>query len=94
MAAAEQPLILRAVNGRHEIPDSLDEEGRHWLLIGLTPETDRQIEELALRTGDTKGSLINKALGLYKAASDASREGKQVGIADGDQELDTEFIGF
>ena len=93
-APAEHPLILRPVDSGYEIPDSFDATGRHWLLVGLTVEADELIEELASRTGDTKATLINKALGLYKAASDASREGKQVGIADGQQELETEFVGF
>ena len=94
MSAIEQPLILRAVDSRQGIPDAFDDEGRHWLLIGLSAEADRQIEELALRTGDSKGDLINKALGFYKAASDAVRQGKFVGIADAEEELETEFTGF
>ena len=94
MASAEQSVIVRAVDSRRGSPEPFDEEGRHWLLLGLTPETDRQIEELALRTGDSKATLINKALGLYKAASDAFHNGMQVGIADPEQELETEFIGF
>ena len=94
MSAVEQPLILRAVDSRQEIPAAFDDEGRHWLLIGLSAEANRQIEELAQRTGDTKGDLINKTLGLYKAASDAVRQGKFVGIADVEAELETEFTGF
>ncbi len=94
MASIEQPVILRASDPRHIVADSFDDEGRLWILLGLTPETDRQVEELAARTGDSKASLINKALGLYKAASDAFHQGKQVGIADGEQELETEFIDF
>ena len=94
MASVEQPLILRVVDSDHLTTDSFDPAGRRWLLLGLTPEMDEQIELLALRTGDTKVDLINKALGLYKAASDAFHEGKLVGIADADQELETEFVGF
>ncbi len=94
MASIEQPVILRVPEPHRGFDDSFDEEGRLWLLVGLTPETNKQIEELAARTGDSKATLINKALGLYKAASDAFHEGKQVGIADGEQELETEFIGF
>jgi hypothetical protein len=55
---------------------------------------NHQIEELALRTGDTKANLINKALGLYKALSDASIEGKYIGIAANDETLEREFVGF
>ena len=94
MASAEQPVILRSVDSRHGVSDSFDDEGRHWLLLGLTPETDQQVEELALRTGDSKADLINKALGLYKAASDAHYGGLKVVILDEEQELETEFVGF
>jgi len=94
MASAEPSIILRTTDSNHGVISSFDNEGRHWLLIGLTPETDQQIEELALRTGDSKANLLNKALGLYKAASDAFHAGKQIGIADGEQELETEFVGF
>ncbi len=70
------------------------EQDRAWLLLGLSKEMNDRIEELALRTGDTKADLINKAIGVYKAASDAFREGKRVGIAAEDQPLEDEWGGF
>ena len=94
MPTTDRPVILRTMDSHQGVPDSFDEEGRHWLLIGLTLETNRQIEEPALRTGDSKADLIIKALGFYKAASDAVRPGKFVGITDGEEELETEFVGF
>ena len=94
MVTTEQPLILRAVDAQHGTARSFDDEGRDWLLLGLTPEANQRIEELAQRTGDTKADLINKALGLYKAASDAHYNGLKVIILDEKQELETEFVGF
>jgi hypothetical protein len=90
----ENAVILKVPPPAKWIAETLDEEGHYWLLLGLTEEMNRQIEELSLRTSDSKATLINKALGLYKAASDAAHAGNRVGIASPDQELETEFVGF
>jgi hypothetical protein len=52
------------------------------------------VEELARRSGETRANIFNKAIVLFKKASDAASEGKRIGIADADQELETEFVGF
>jgi hypothetical protein len=92
--AGKDELIVALPRHAKSLADTIDEEGRLWLLLGLSEEMNHQIEELALRTGDTKANLINKALGLYKAISDASRQGKHAGIATTDDDLETEFVGF
>jgi hypothetical protein len=37
---------------------------------------------------------FRKALGLYKLAEEAKREGKAVGIAETPDSLETEFVGL
>ena len=49
---------------------------------------------MAQATGDDWTDVIRKALGLYKAAVDAHREGKAVGVTADPSVLDTEFVGF
>jgi hypothetical protein len=46
------------------------------------------------RTGDSPSDLFRKALGLYKLAEEAKREGKVVGIAATPNCLETEFVGL
>lgn len=91
--AQEKSITLTVPPGARTIHDTL-EKGRHYLLLGLSEEMNCIIEDLANRTGDSKADLLNQAIGLYKVISDAFREGKRVGIAADDQELETEFVGF
>ena len=95
MATVEQsPMILKAttaVGGGHGTPD---EQGRSWLLLGMTEAVNGRVEELALRTGDSKADVFNKALALYWSALEAIDEGNRVGVAGPGQELETELIGY
>jgi hypothetical protein len=67
---------------------------RRGIAIELTPEANQALEELMSRTGDSPSVLFRKALGLYKLAEDAKREGKAVGIATTPDSLETEFVGL
>ncbi|CAN5901312.1 hypothetical protein BH23PLA1_BH23PLA1_23590 [soil metagenome] len=81
MAATQQPMT----SVEHT-------EERVLLTLNLTLEVDEMMEELADRIGGSKGDVFRKAIGLLKLASDARAEGKRVGIVEGDQVLDVEFI--
>jgi hypothetical protein len=75
--------------------ESLD-QGPVWLTLILSPEMNAVVEKLALRysgaaTGRSKADVINRAIGLLNFLSDAAREGKRIGIASPDQELETEI---
>jgi hypothetical protein len=89
----EKPITLTVPADARSIHDTL-EKGRYYLLLGLSEEMNRVIEDLAHRTNASKADLLNQAIGLYKAVSDAVREGKHVGIATSDDELESEFVGF
>ena len=52
------------------------------------------MDELIDRTRDTPSDLFRKALGLYKLAEEAKREGKSVGVATSPESLETEFVGL
>jgi hypothetical protein len=91
--AQEQSSSIEAV-----IPD-LDPEGddsgeKTYLLLRLSPEIDRTIEELMARTHLPKADVLNMAVGFLKAAADAIAEGKHVGIAVDEQDLEVEFTGL
>jgi hypothetical protein len=67
---------------------------RMGIAIELTPEANRALDELMQRTGDSLSDLFRKAIGLYKLAEEAKREGKAVGIATTPDSLETEFVGL
>jgi len=67
---------------------------RTRITLDLTPEAAQALNELMSRTGDSPSSLFRKALGLYKLAEEANREGKAVGIASTPDALETEFVGL
>jgi hypothetical protein len=54
---------------------------RTGIVIELTPEANRTLDELMRRTGVNLTDLFRKAIGLYKLAEEAKRDGKAVGIA-------------
>jgi hypothetical protein len=74
--------------------DEIDQEEKTYLLLRLSPEVDHAIESLMERTHLPKADVLNMAVGLLKAAADAIAEGKRVGIAAADQDLEVEFTGL
>ncbi len=68
--------------------------GWHRTVLDMSPEVHGLLEQLAEDAGTSKVDVIRKALGLYRLALDAHREGLTVGAAGEDQPLDTEFVGF
>ena len=67
---------------------------RTGIAIELTPEANQALDELMQRTGDSLSDLFRKAIGLYKLAEEAKREGKAVGIATTPDSLETVFVGL
>ena len=92
---SEPPTILtddpRAEHGRNTL-----EPGQGYsLLLTFSEELGARLDELVRRSGDSRADVLNQAIGLYKAVSDAIREGKRVGIVDDPEiELDTEIVGL
>jgi hypothetical protein len=64
------------------------------VVLELSPELAAVLDEIKARTGDSPSDVFRKALGLYKLAEDAKREGKSVGIAETPEALETEFVGL
>src|SRR5438552_2578580 len=52
------------------------------------------LNHLMRQTGDTPTELFHKALALYKLATDAIREGKEVWIVSTPDSLETRFVGL
>ena len=75
-------------------PDEIDPREKTYLLLRLSPEVDHAIEALMERTHLPKAEVLNMAVGFLKAAADAIAEGKRVGIAGEDQDLEVEFTGL
>jgi hypothetical protein len=64
------------------------------IIIDLPPAAAKEFKQLMTQTGDNLPDLIRKALGLYKMSKEAVQEGKFVGIAETQDSLETEFVGF
>ena len=75
-------------------PGDIKPKENTYLLLRLSPEMDRAIEALMERTGLPKADVLNMAVGFLKTAADAIDEGKRIGIAGEEQELEVEFTGI
>ena len=69
-------------------------EGWHRAVLDMAPDAFEFFERLAFETQSSKAEVLSKALALYYLALKARREGKIVGAAGDDQEIETEFVGF
>ena len=68
--------------------------GRIRLRMSLAPEVYSLLEDLAARSHGDKAEVFRKAIGLYKVALDAHDQGLRICAVAGDQEIETEFVGF
>ena len=84
---------LSVPEGAKTIHDTVDQK-RYQLRLSLSSEMNQALEQLARRYGTDKAEVLNLAVGLLKAFAAAVDEGKRVGIATDDQELDTEITGL
>lgn len=85
----EKPQVTVSIpEGAETIHDTSDED-RFRLLLNVSSEWNRAVEELALRNRINKGDVINMAVGILKFLSDQVRQGKKVGVAAPGQELET-----
>jgi hypothetical protein len=62
--------------------------------LAMTPEADEFLAELAKKSGLSEGEVLRLALGMFKTAVDAKRQGKHVGVASTPDVLDIELVGF
>jgi hypothetical protein len=58
----------------------------------MTPAASELLTDLAKETGTSESDVLRMAVGLLKAAVDARKEGKHLGIAGSPEGLDIEFI--
>jgi hypothetical protein len=96
MATVSSESVLLEIPIHSKEEEDRDERGRRILVMSVSEAMNERLEELASRTPNTDtAQLINQAIGLYKAVSDAIRDGKRVGIVDDPEVvLDTEFVDF
>jgi hypothetical protein len=73
---------------------SRDEDEGVILSVQMSSQGLEMLGDLAASSGQTLDEVVGKAFLLYKAASDAHREGKSVGIAPNSEVLETEFVGI
>jgi hypothetical protein len=60
----------------------------------MTRDANELIANLAQDTGLSEGDVLRLALGMFKVAVDAKKEGKHVGVARSAEALDLELTGF
>ena len=92
---SERPTILTDDPRAEPGPSPLEPGQGYSLLLTFSEELGARLDELVRRSGDSRADVLNRAIGLYKAVSDAIREGKRVGFVDDPEiELDTEIVGL
>ncbi|MFI5455225.1 MAG: hypothetical protein ACHRXM_07205 [Isosphaerales bacterium] len=62
--------------------------------LAMTRDANELISSLAQETGVNEGDVLRLALGMFKVAVDAKKEGKHVGVARSPEALDLELTGF
>jgi len=60
----------------------------------MTRDANELLAGLAEETGVSEGDVLRLALGMFKVAVDAKKEGKHVGLARSPEALDLELTGF
>ncbi len=60
----------------------------------MTRDANELIASLAQEPGLREGDVLRLALGIFKVAVDARKEGKHVGVARSPEALDLELTGF
>lgn len=64
------------------------------LRMTVSPQFYTALNKLASASGIAPGDLLSRAFALWELAFEADAQGKQVGIAEKGQTLDTVFTGF
>lgn len=64
----------------------------YMLTLEMTPEIHNSLSQLSRDTGQTLNDVIRSALGMYKLAVDAHKEGKSVGISDRSDSMQMKFF--
>jgi hypothetical protein len=62
--------------------------------LAMTRDANMLLASLAQETGLSEGDVLRLALGMFKVAVDAKKEGKHVGVARSPEALDLELTGF
>jgi len=68
--------------------------GRVMRNLAMTRDANELLATLAQETGLGEGDVLRLALGMFKVAVDAKKEGKHVGVARSPEALDLELTGF
>ncbi|MCA1684601.1 MAG: hypothetical protein LC745_01165 [Planctomycetia bacterium] len=64
----------------------------YLLTLEMTPEIHNSLSQLAEDTGQNINDVIRSALGMYKLAVDAHKQGKSVGISETPVDIQTRFF--
>jgi hypothetical protein len=64
------------------------------LTVDVSKELNDMLESIARESGSTKSDVFRKAIALLDVAHRAKRQGKRIGIAKLEQQLETEIVGL
>jgi len=70
------------------------EHGTFFVTMKMSEAAFKTLDKLAESSGQPLDQVISKAFLLYKAAADAHKDGKSVGVAPSPDVLETEFVGI
>jgi hypothetical protein len=95
MASASEPQVTTVPETGAKWSSVPGDYYRIQMQISLSPEMNQVLEGLRERYRmASTADVLNLAVGVLKYLSDAVDEGKRVGIASPDQELETEITGL
>jgi predicted transcriptional regulator len=69
-------------------------ENKVRLSLDVSPELNVTLDAIAEQMHTTKSEVLRKAVALIDVSHKARQEGKHVGIAKSQSDLDTEFVGL
>lgn len=64
------------------------------LSLDLSPVVNEALEEIAANQHTTKSDILRKAIGLIKAADDARRQNRKIGVFDAKTNVFSEIVGL
>jgi len=63
------------------------------LLLSISPEADRLLDEMASKTNSTRSNVLRIAITLMSVAVEAKESGKRLVIVDGEGKT-SQIVGF
>lgn len=72
----------------------MTEKAKIRLNFEISEDLDRVLQQLAEETGESKSTVLRRAIILMEMALSAKKKGNKFGVANADNQFITEFVGL